>query len=195
MMWPDPLLIADDRTLAIIVQNKAADRMFAIAPFIQNVNGHIHFRDSRTAEEFRAQVRNPHGDPIAICIDRVNGDCILAARIERLAPDKQPNIVTLTFRGRVDGQDVSGTGTAWPSLARLFELTPAEERVAHLLTTGDTVSVIGAQLGISVDTVRSHTQKVYLKVGVENREQLMARLFPLAFSSPQHEVHGDAFDT
>ena len=193
MTWPDPLIIADDRTLAILGQNKAADRMFVIAPFIQKLAGRIHFSDLRVAEEFHAQVRDPDGDPIAVCIDRIDGDCVLAARIERMLPDTQPNVVTLTFRGRVNGQDVSGQGTAWPSLTKLFELTPAEERVARLLTTGDAVHAIGAQLGVSVDTVRSHAQKIYLKVGVANREQLIARLSPLAFSGPRIDAHGDIF--
>jgi len=157
--------------------------MFSISPFIQNVGGRIHFSDSRVGEDFRDQVQDWRFDPIAVCSGRFEGESELAARVFYPVQDSQPHTAILTFRGRVGGKDVSGVSKDWAKLSRLFGLTPAEKRVALRLTTGDSAANIAIGLGVSVDTVRSHSQKIYAKVGVTSREQLTARLAPLCFSS------------
>ena len=54
-------------------------------------------------------------------------------------------------------------------------LTPTEQRVAALVAQGATNDDVGAQLLMSVATVKSHLTHIYAKVGVVNRTELAAR--------------------
>ena len=54
-------------------------------------------------------------------------------------------------------------------------LTPTEQRVAALVAQGATNDDVGAQLLMSVATVKSHLTHIYAKVGVTNRTELAAR--------------------
>jgi DNA-binding CsgD family transcriptional regulator len=61
-------------------------------------------------------------------------------------------------------------------LQRLFDLSPAEARVAQQMVTGRTLQDIAQSLGIAAQTVRNHLAVVYRKVGVKGHAQLVARL-------------------
>ena len=52
------------------------------------------------------------------------------------------------------------------------ELTAAERRVAELAAQGHSNREIAGQLWISVNTVETHLQRAYVKLGVNNREEL-----------------------
>jgi LuxR family maltose regulon positive regulatory protein len=55
------------------------------------------------------------------------------------------------------------------------ELTAREQAVLGLLPTGLSAREIGDELGISRDTVRTHTRRVYRKLGVSSRRSAVAR--------------------
>jgi DNA-binding CsgD family transcriptional regulator len=57
-----------------------------------------------------------------------------------------------------------------------FGLTPAEIRVAKRLANGHSSKEIAQQLGITLHTVRRHTEKVFMKLGVRSRAEAAARL-------------------
>jgi DNA-binding NarL/FixJ family response regulator len=54
-------------------------------------------------------------------------------------------------------------------------LTPREAEVMELLQTGETNAEIAKELHVSVETVRSHTRRIYRKLGVKTRRELLAR--------------------
>jgi LuxR family maltose regulon positive regulatory protein len=55
------------------------------------------------------------------------------------------------------------------------ELTAREEVVLGLLPTGLSTREIGDELGISRDTVKTHTKRIYQKLGVSSRREAVAR--------------------
>jgi DNA-binding CsgD family transcriptional regulator len=58
----------------------------------------------------------------------------------------------------------------------LFDLTPAEARVARGLAAGQTVKGIAAESGTSANTVRSHVKIVLTKVGYSRQSDVVALL-------------------
>jgi LuxR family transcriptional regulator, maltose regulon positive regulatory protein len=55
------------------------------------------------------------------------------------------------------------------------ELTAREQTVLGLLPTGLSTREIGDELGISRDTVKTHTRRIYQKLGVSSRPSAVAR--------------------
>ncbi|WP_340682744.1 AAA family ATPase [Amycolatopsis coloradensis] len=55
------------------------------------------------------------------------------------------------------------------------ELTPAERRVADLAAAGHSNAEIASILTVAVTTVETHLRRIYTKVGVRNRRELMLR--------------------
>jgi LuxR family maltose regulon positive regulatory protein len=55
------------------------------------------------------------------------------------------------------------------------ELTAREQAVLGLLPTGLSTREIGDELGISRDTVKTHTRRIYQKLGVSSRRHAVAR--------------------
>jgi LuxR family maltose regulon positive regulatory protein len=55
------------------------------------------------------------------------------------------------------------------------ELTAREQAVLELLPTGLSSREIGDELGISRDTVKTHTRRLYQKLGVSSRRSAVAR--------------------
>ncbi len=62
----------------------------------------------------------------------------------------------------------------------LFDLTPAEARIARSLTTGETIETIAASSGVSRNTVRTQVQGVLDKTGCGRQAEVVALLSGLA---------------
>jgi DNA-binding CsgD family transcriptional regulator len=62
----------------------------------------------------------------------------------------------------------------------LFDLTPAEARVARSLTTGETAEAIASGAGVSLNTVRSQVRGVLEKTGCSRQAEVVALLSGIA---------------
>ena len=58
----------------------------------------------------------------------------------------------------------------------LFDLTPAEARVAHGIVEGTTIEAISSTLGVSRETIRAQLKSVFAKTGVQRQAELVALL-------------------
>ncbi|MDX1646470.1 MAG: helix-turn-helix transcriptional regulator [Longimicrobiales bacterium] len=63
-----------------------------------------------------------------------------------------------------------------PSLQARYGLTPREAEVALHVATGATRDRIARELGVSPHTVRAHTEKIFMKLGVSSRSAVAAAL-------------------
>jgi LuxR family maltose regulon positive regulatory protein len=59
------------------------------------------------------------------------------------------------------------------------ELTAREQAVLHLLPSGLSATEIGRELGISRDTIKTHTKSIYRKLGASSRRDAVARAHEL----------------
>ena len=82
---------------------------------------------------------------------------------------------------------VNGDGPAafidLDAVARSFEFTPAETRLAHELLVGRTVAEAASALGIGESTAKTYLQNVFTKSGVSRQVDLITlllRLIPVA---------------
>lgn len=66
--------------------------------------------------------------------------------------------------------------TTIPEVGSLFGLTPAEGRVLQAITDGKRAEDLAADLSISIETARTHIRRIYNKLGVSSREQLIAKV-------------------
>jgi LuxR family transcriptional regulator, maltose regulon positive regulatory protein len=64
----------------------------------------------------------------------------------------------------------SGTGSVVTD-----ELTPREQAVLHLLPSGLSATEIGGELGVSRDTIKTHTKSIYRKLGASSRRDAVVR--------------------
>ncbi|MDY1010349.1 helix-turn-helix transcriptional regulator [Sphingomonas sp. CFBP9019] len=58
----------------------------------------------------------------------------------------------------------------------LYDLTPAEAKVAYLIAGGETPSGAASALNVSIETVRTHLKRAFAKTGVERQATLSSRL-------------------
>jgi DNA-binding CsgD family transcriptional regulator len=102
----------------------------------------------------------------------------------------EPVLVLQLLPVRRDARDIFGPATAiliatsvghvGPPDARvicgLFDLTPAEGRIAQRIVGGEKVGDIAAGLGLGPETVRTHLKSIYRKTGGNRQSKLVSLL-------------------
>ena len=68
------------------------------------------------------------------------------------------------------------TSGTWPGIAQLLRLSPRELQVVKGVFRDDKDDAIAADLGISPHTVSTYLQRIYAKLRVGSRPQLIVRV-------------------
>jgi DNA-binding CsgD family transcriptional regulator len=68
---------------------------------------------------------------------------------------------------------------AWPSVAAALGLSPRELEITRCLVSDVVESAIGERLGLSRHAAYDHLQRVYRKVGVNSRLELIVKVFSI----------------
>lgn len=66
--------------------------------------------------------------------------------------------------------------TSAPDIGALFGLTPSETGILEGLVDGRRAADLARDLTISIETVRTHIRRLYNKMGVKSREQMIAKV-------------------
>lgn len=77
------------------------------------------------------------------------------------------------------------------ALRSRYGLTPRELTVAHLITDGLSAPRIASVLGVSVHTVRRHSERIFRKLGVKTRAAVAARVLAAATDRRQSAENVD----
>ncbi len=110
-------------------------------------------------------------DPAAWVLARQDGTSCLIIRVVRIALGASQGLV-LAF------SDTRETRKLWADFSGALGLTVAEGNILRRLVDGESVVNVAADLGISVETARTHVKRSYAKLGVGNREEMFARISP-----------------
>src|SRR4051794_3130752 len=71
---------------------------------------------------------------------------------------------------------VPNTSPPAPLLQALFDLTPAEARMASQITAGKSIEQISSATGIAQNTIRTHLKSIFQKTGVQRQAELVSLL-------------------
>jgi LuxR family maltose regulon positive regulatory protein len=100
----------------------------------------------------------------------------LMAALLALAPDDRTASPYLRrVRAALATPDLTTPGTSTAGSALGEPLSPREREVLRLLGTDLNGPEIARQLVVSLNTVRTHTKNLYLKLGVNNRRAALRR--------------------
>jgi DNA-binding CsgD family transcriptional regulator len=66
--------------------------------------------------------------------------------------------------------------SAWVAVSRKLKLSPREFQIAQLVFQDRKEAAIARSLGMSPHTVRSHMERLYRKLGVRSRVELVLRI-------------------
>ncbi|HEX2018147.1 MAG TPA: helix-turn-helix transcriptional regulator [Aurantimonas sp.] len=121
--------------------------------------------DRRTVRSIPIAARGEHPPMIAHLVP-----VLLAARDIFSAAS---NVLVVTPVGRAGAPSVD-------IVQGLFDLTPAEARVAQGIGSGETVQTLAARFGLSAATVRTQLKSVFSKIGLSRQADLVSLLAGLS---------------
>jgi LuxR family maltose regulon positive regulatory protein len=101
-------------------------------------------------------------------------ELVLEAR-ELLSRCPEPGTLAPRLLERAESALRLVVDVAGPRAVVIDELTAREQAVLGLLPTGLSTREIGDELGVSRDTVKTHTRRIYQKLGVSSRRDAVAR--------------------
>jgi len=87
------------------------------------------------------------------------------------------------------GQGVFVPGE-WRSLASCLGLSPRECGIVRAVFDGDSEKDTAARLGLSPHTVHTYLWRIYRKLRVQSREELLVRVFAEFRSLPKRSTNG-----
>ncbi|MBV8733234.1 MAG: hypothetical protein JO120_00490 [Solirubrobacterales bacterium] len=105
---------------------------------------------------------------------RATRELVLEAR-ELLSRAPEPGTLVLRMVGQLESRLRLVVDLSSARAVVTYELTAREQTVLGLLPTGLSSREIADELGISRDTVKTHTKRIYQKLGVSSRRSAVAR--------------------
>lgn len=158
--------------LSVVWANRRARQLEELGLIRLNA-GYLSFQDAMTTTGLMSFVKRATPGPSAWVAHGVEGGPLLV-RGEAAEPDGWPGGVALTFRITSNPDDY----VLWADMQEALGLTKAEAVIVKRLIAGDRAEDIAADTPVTLETVRTHIRRIYLKLNVGTREQLFAKVLP-----------------
>lgn len=139
----------------------------------RSANGRLAARDAELDREIAAAIKtlaaSPQGRPRALVLSREPWADMLLVPVHKRAVPAHPAAAMIAYLH----------GDRWSSadrceqLAELFQLLPSEARLVLALSRGMTIAEAAAELGLTVETARSYSKKIYAKTGARGQPDLV----------------------
>lgn len=125
--------------------------------------------DRELTEAIKACAVNPEGRPFALHISRDPWIDMLVVPVQDRpdAPTSTP-IAIAYMQG-----DNSSVADRHVQIAELFGLLPSEARLALALSRGLSIAEAAADLGLTIETARNYSKKIYAKMGARGQSDLI----------------------
>ena len=162
----------------VLFANRAAARILAANDGLFVRNGMLACSSGEVAGRLLAaldravdQETPPRGGLDVLSIERKRCDRPLNVWVTPLAGSGSDDVTAGVF---ISDPGFSVTPDPW--LLGLYRLTPAEETLALALLRGDSVTVAARQMGISLNTARTHLKRVFHKTSTRRQGELISLL-------------------
>lgn len=144
----------------------------------QGRHGHLTFSSATIEKEVHALVRDIAAGrstrPRAINLSRDPWIDMLVTAIPAsydIAPGSSATAIAYLSGDRRSRTDPC------EQLVDLFGLLPSEARLAWAIAQGSTIAEAGAELGLTLETARNYSKKVYFKTGAKGQSDLVRIIF------------------
>lgn len=159
--------------LRLLDLNLAGERLLQSDGEILVTSGQFCFADKTRTAQLKACLDSGGTGTAGWSYRRADGEFVVV-HIEWLPSDPvdEESLVALTFPPHHVARYV------WAEFAHHFDLTRSEAAIAKRLVEGQTPTVVAEELGLSIETVRTHIRRTYNKLGISCREQLFSAIVP-----------------
>lgn len=159
------------RRLKVVDHNRAAERLLEPGGDMHIVAGHLAFVEKFRAAAFQAFLAGLDDKPRGWAYRRTNG-AFMMVRADPFAgapADVDGDLICLTIYPSEDDARY-----VWADFAPHFDLTRSEAAVVKRLVAGQHAAAVAEELGLSIETIRTHIRRIYNKLEISSREQLFA---------------------
>lgn len=164
-------ILVDD-ALRVLWMSSSAERMMSGPNSLLIRNGHMRTRENRFDQQLRELIRGATLQTSTCCLHDAKMSEHLVLTAVRLSPPSDDMVGLTLLRASDDFPfDLADLHSA-------FGFTQTESRVAYRLMGGLTAGETADELGVSLETVRTHIKRAYAKLGVSSREGFFYRLTP-----------------
>lgn len=161
-----------DDGLRVLWMSASAGKLMSGPNSLLIRNGHIRTRENRFDQQLRELIHGARARTSTCCLHdaKTNEHLVLTALRLSASPD---DMVGLSLLRASDDFPFD-----LADLHSAFGFTQTEARVAYCLMGGRTAGETADDLGVSLETVRTHIKRAYAKLGVSSREGFFRRLTP-----------------
>jgi DNA-binding CsgD family transcriptional regulator/PAS domain-containing protein len=179
-----PILLATGAA-RLLHANRAAEALLRAGDPLSLTHGRLAAVTEQQTDALRALIRDAGNDAVGQTLKIHTGRgqtawiAILPVRAEHGWAEGGCDCVALFVTG-IEQYPASSVAL----LQALYRLTPAEARVAELISRGGGVPAVASTLGIRTSTVRTHLHRIFDKTGAQRQSQLAALLRSLPRTPP-----------
>jgi len=125
--------------------------------------------DRELSAAIKACASNPAGRPRALHLSRDPWIDILLVPVQNRSASAAPTPVAIAY---IQGDNRSAADRH-EQIAELFGLLPSEARLALALSRGLSITEAAADLGLTAETARNYSKKIYAKTGARGQADLI----------------------
>jgi pSer/pThr/pTyr-binding forkhead associated (FHA) protein/DNA-binding CsgD family transcriptional regulator len=161
----------------VLLANRTAETLLADGDGIGIARNRIDVSDASASRQLAALLREDPGHRGgALTVARARAARPLTLMVTPLRNQRDRLGTPLATRAVFISDPDRGLETSEQLLARLYDLTPAEARVATLLVQGYSLEEASDELGVAVGTSRSHLKSIFQKTECRRQSDLVRLL-------------------
>ena len=163
-------------SLHLLWCNEEGRRLLDIDQYLGEVGSRLIFSQRTGVFAFAAFLENLGDEPRAWVLARRDGGgtCLIIRAVRITLGDADAFILAFS--------DTAGSRQLWADFGPALDLTSAEATLLKRLVDGATVTEAARDLGVSLETARTHVKRAYAKLGVSSREEMFAKISPFRMS-------------